>query len=113
MSTQWAVLVPSRYAAAAETTQYTSPTGLRTSLDKVTATNVTGATANITVRLVPAGSVAGLNNAIAFQRTLIAGEAYTFPELVGAILEPGDFVSTLASVASAIVIRSSGRQATL
>jgi len=112
MSTQWKVFIPSRYAASVETTQYASPSGLRSSIDKFTATNVSASAANITVRLVPSGSVAGVDNAITYQRTLVPGETYTFPELIYAVLEPGDFISTLASAASALVIRSSGRQAT-
>jgi len=41
---------------------------------------------------------------------LQSGEAYTFPELVGHILNTGDYISTLASVAASITIRVSGRE---
>jgi hypothetical protein len=37
---------------------------------------------------------------------------YTFPELVGQVLNRGDFISTLAGTASAINMRVSGREVT-
>jgi len=37
---------------------------------------------------------------------------YTFPEIVGQVLNSGDFISTIAGTASAINIRASGRQIT-
>lgn len=112
MSTQWKVFVQSGYAPNVETTAYTSPGATRSSIDKMTATNVSGATAQITVKLVPSGGAAGTDNVIVQQKSLLAGESYTFPEIVGHTLEPGDFISLLASAASAIVVRAGGRQAT-
>jgi hypothetical protein len=35
---------------------------------------------------------------------------YTFPELVGQIIPPGGFISTVAGTASAINMRVSGRE---
>jgi hypothetical protein len=43
-------------------------------------------------------------------KTLLPSETYTFPELVGHVLQPGGFISTIAGTASAINIRSSGRE---
>jgi hypothetical protein len=43
-------------------------------------------------------------------KSLLAGETYRFPEIVGQALEPGGFISTLASAASSINIRSNGRE---
>jgi hypothetical protein len=45
-------------------------------------------------------------------KTLQPSETYTFPELVGHVLSPGGFISTLAGTASAINIRVSGREVT-
>lgn len=96
--------------ALAETTQYTAPAGTRTILDKFTGTNTTGAVAALTVKLVQNGGAAGAANTIVSAKTLQPGECYTFPELVGHVLNPGDFLSTLATVAAAITIRASGRE---
>lgn len=45
-------------------------------------------------------------------KALASGEAYTFPEIVGHVLGPGDMLSTLASAAASITIRASGREVT-
>lgn len=97
-------------AQNAETSQYVTPAGTRTIIDKFTGTNTTGAVATLTVKLVPSGGAAGVGNTIVSAKTLAAGEAYTFPEVVGHVLNPGDFISTLAGTAAAITIRSSGRE---
>ena len=105
-------LVSAKQAENVETTQYTAPAATRVIIDKFTGTNTTGAAATLTVRLVPSGGGAGAGNTIASAKTLAAGEAYTFPEVVGHVLNPGDFISTLAGTAAAITIRASGREVT-
>jgi hypothetical protein len=45
-------------------------------------------------------------------KTIAAGATEVFPEQVGQILGPGDFISTLAGTASALVLRISGREIT-
>lgn len=98
-----------KQAENAETTQYTA-TGVRTIIDKFTGTNTTGAAATLTIKLVNSGGAAGAANTIVSAKTLAAGEAYTFPEVVGHVLNSGDFISTLAGTAAAITIRASGRE---
>lgn len=97
-------------AQNAETTQYTTPAGTRTIIDKFTGTNTSGAAANLTIKLVASGGAAGAANTIVSSKTLQAGETYTFPEVVGHVLNAGGFISTLASVAASITIRASGRE---
>lgn len=98
-------------AQNAQTTQYTAPAGTRTILDKFTGTNTTAAVANLSINLVPNGGAAGVGNLIVQTKTLQPGECYTFPEIVGHVLNPGDAISTLAGTAAAITIRASGREA--
>lgn len=105
-------IIPAKVAEAAQTTQYTSPQGTRTIVDKFTATNVSASPATLSVHLVASGGAAGDANLIVKTKTLAAGECYTFPELVGHTLGAGDIVSTLAGTAAAITIRASGRQVT-
>lgn len=97
-------------AQAAETTQYTTPTGTRTVIDKFTGTNTSAVAAALTVKLVPFSVLAGTSNVIVSAKTLAPGEAYTFPEVVGHVLNTGDFISTLATTGGVIVIRASGRE---
>ena len=103
------VLIDGKTAENAQTTQYTSPTNIRTVIDKFTARNYSGAAATLSVNVVPSGGAASSSNLVV-SYTLAAGETYIFPEVVGQYLEPGDFISTLAGTASAISIRASGRQ---
>jgi hypothetical protein len=105
------VLIPAKTAENAQTTQYTS-TGVTTIIDKFTATNYSAAAATISVNLVTAAGSAGNDNLVVKTKTLQAGETYTFPEIVGQILAPSGFISTIAGTASAINIRASGRQVT-
>ncbi len=105
-------LVPAKYAENAQTTQYTAPTGTRAIIDKATVTNGTASVATFGANLVPAAGSAGASNLVIDDRAIAPGEAYTCPELVGHILEPGGFISTIAGTASALVLRVSGREIT-
>ena len=105
------VLIPAKTAENAQTTQYTA-NGVTTIIDKFTATNYSAAAATLSVNLVTAAGSAGNDNLIVKTKTLQAGETYTFPEIVGQTLSPGAFISTLAGTASAINIRSNGREVT-
>lgn len=105
------VLVPAQTINNTQTTMYTA-TGVTAIIDKFTATNYSAAAATISVNLVTAGGTASNNDLIVKTKTLQASETYTFPELVGHVLRPGGFISTLAGTASAINIRVSGREVT-
>lgn len=105
------VLIPAKIAENAQTTQYTA-TGVTTIIDKFTATNYSGSAATLSVNLVTAADTAGNQNLITKTKTLQASETYTFPELVGQVLSPSAFISTLAGTATAINIRASGREVT-
>ena len=101
-------IIPAKTAENTQTTQYTS-TGVTTIIDKFTATNYTASPATLSVNLVTSAGSAGNNNLITKTKTLLAGEVFTFPELVGQVLNAGDFISTIAGTSSAINIRASGR----
>jgi hypothetical protein len=105
------VLVPAKTVEATQTTQYTA-TGVTTIIDKFTATNYSGSAATVSVNLVTVSGSAGNVNLITKTKTLQASEVYTFPELVGQVLNSGDFISTIAGTGSAINMRVSGREVT-
>ena len=111
MSVLIKTLVQSKQAEAAQTTQYTA-TNCKTVIDKFTATNTSAANVTLSVNLVASGGVAGVDNRIVDSRAIAPDETYTFPELVGQVLEPGGFISTIASAATALTIRASGREIT-
>jgi hypothetical protein len=109
-----AVLVRSlfdgKFAENAQTTQYTS-SAVKTIVDKFTVTNATGSAATFALNLVPSGGAAGTSNLL-ISRTIQPAETYLCPEVVGHILDAGDFLSTLAGTATALSIQASGRTVT-
>lgn len=105
------VLVPAKTAESTQTTQYTA-NGVTTIVDKFTATNYSASAATLSVNIVTAADTAGNQNLIVKTKTLQPAETYTFPELVGQVLSPSGFISTIAGTGSAINIRVSGREVT-
>lgn len=98
-------------AANADTVQYTTPAATKTIVDKFTGTNTTAAAATLTVYITVA-AVGAATNTIVSAKSIAPGECYTFPELVGHVLNAGDLLRTLAGTAAAITIRASGREIT-
>jgi hypothetical protein len=100
-------LLQAKQAENAQTTQYTATN--RVIIDKFTGVNGSGAVVTLAVNVVASGGAAGASNLL-ITKSFAAGEAYTFPEITGHVLEAGDFVSTVAGAATSIVIRMSGRE---
>ena len=105
------VLIPAKQAENTQTTQYTA-VNCKTIIDKFTATNTTAGNVTISVNLVISGGSAATSNLIVDTRSLAPDETYTFPELVGQVIEPSGFISTIASAATSLTIRASGREIT-
>lgn len=105
------VLIPAKQAENAQTAQYTA-TNCKAIIDKFTVTNTTAANVTISVNLVTSGGSPAASNLIMDTRAIAPDETYTCPELVGQALEPGGFISTIASAASSLTIRASGREIT-
>lgn len=103
------VLVPAKTAENTQTTQYTA-SGVTAIIDKFTATNYAASAATLSVNLVTAAGSASNDNLIVKTKTLQPSETYTFPELVGQVLAPSGFISTIAGTASSINLRVSGRE---
>lgn len=103
------VLIPAKIAETAQTTQYTA-SGVTAVIDKFTATNYGAATASLSVNVVTQFDAPGNQNLIVKTKSLQPNETYTFPEIVGHVLAPSGYISTLASAATSITIRSSGRE---
>ena len=105
------VLIPAKIAENTQTTQYTA-TGCRTYIDKFTVTNNSAANVTLAVNLVASGGSAGVANLVLSAKNIVPGETYLCPELVGHVLEPGGFISTLAGAATSLTIQASGREIT-
>ena len=111
MSVLVKTLVAAKQAENVQTTQYTA-VNCKAIIDKFTATNTNTANVTISVNLVTNGGTAGVTNLIVDSRSIAPDETYTFPELVGQVLESGGFISTIASAATSLTIRASGREIT-
>jgi len=105
------VLIPAKQAENTQTTQYTASL-CKTIVDKFTATNTSASVVTLSVNIVTSGGSTGASNLIVDSRAIAVDETYTFPELVGQSLESGGFISTIASAATSITIRASGREIT-
>jgi hypothetical protein len=108
MTTTIAVLIPPQFAPATEGGMY-QLTGVKTSIDKFTAHNSSGAVATLTVKLTQLNGV-GDGSTIIAVKAIQPGTTYTFPEVVGHVLESGGTILVTASAADALSVRASGRQ---
>ncbi len=105
------VLIPAKQAENVQTTQYTA-NNCKAIIDKFTATNTSAGNVSLSVNLVTNAGSPGAGNLISDTRNIAPDETYTFPELVGHSLEAGGFISTIASAATSLTIRASGREIT-
>lgn len=103
------VLIPAKQAEAVQTAQYTA-TAVKAIIDKFTVTNTSANNVTLSVNIIPNLGSAGAGNLILDARAIAPDETYTCPELVGQVLEAGNFISTLASAATSLTIRCSGRE---
>ena len=105
------VLVAPLQLQNTQTTQYTA-NNCKAIIDKATITNTDTVNRTVSVNLVTSGGSAGNANLVIDDKTIVPGETYLCPELVGQALEPGGFISTIASAATALTFRVSGREIT-
>ena len=104
-------LIEAKQAENAQTTQYTADV-VKTIIDKMTATNTTANNVTFSVNIVAAGGSPTASNRLISVKTIGPGETYPCSEVLGHVLERGDFISTLAGTAAAITLRASGREVT-
>jgi hypothetical protein len=104
-------LVPPKQMEAVQTTQYTA-TAAKALIDKATVTNTDTVNRTFSVNLVQVSGTASNSNLIIDDRTVVPGETYQCPELIGQELDPGAFISTIASNATSLTLRISGREIT-
>jgi hypothetical protein len=104
-------LIASQTAATTATTYFTCPAGSRVIIDKLTATNTTGATVQVTCNIINSGSSVGAANTITSAQNVAAGASYLFAEVAGHVMEAGQQLSLNAS-ATGLTIRASGRVVT-
>jgi len=104
-------LIPPKQMESTQTSQYTA-TSVKAIIDKATVTNTDTVNRTFSVNIIQSGGSATNANLIIDDRAVIPGETYLCPELVGHELDPGAFISTIASAATALTMRVSGREIT-
>lgn len=102
-------IIASQQLTAINATYYTA-TNIRTIIDKMTLTNTTAGAVTVTIDLVDSGGTAGATERMISARSIAPGETYRCPEVVGHVLNAGDSIQGLASAATSITIRASGRE---
>lgn len=104
-------IVAAKQAETSDTNQYTA-VNCTTVIDKFTVTNTTSSAATFSAHIVPQGGAVADAYKIISSRSISPGETYQCPELVGQIMAPNSYLSTIAGTASALTIRGSGREIT-
>lgn len=104
-------LIPAKQVENAQTTQYTA-VNCTTYVDKFTVTNTSAANVTFSANVVTVAGAAATTNLIVKTRSIAPNETYACPELIGQVLQSGDFISTIASAATSLTMRASGREIT-
>lgn len=102
-------IIETQQLTATNSTYYTA-NNVRTIIDMMTLCNTTSNAITATIDLVKNGGTAGVVERIISARSIAPGETYLCPEAVGHILNTSDSIQGLASSATSITIRASGRE---
>ena len=94
--------------AATETTQYTGPANSAVKVTSARLTNTSAAAVTVSLSAVKTGGTAGNANRVLASYSLAAGDGISLDELKDLFLGPGDFISAIASTASAVAFVMSG-----
>lgn len=89
---------------ATDTTVYTCPPNTTARILKCTACNDTTTVPTFDINKVPSGGAVGDGNLLINGKALGGEDTYECPEVVGQVLEAGDFISGIASSASQVTI---------
>ena len=95
-------IIAPAFVPNAKGTAYTS-TAAKTRIDYMAFTNTTAANVTLSVWLGPAGASQRIKD-----KTILPGECYLCPEVIGALLDPGETIQWLASAAGALYGSANG-----
>ena len=102
-------LVQAKFMENVQQRQYTAPGGAVTvAIDNMSLTNTSLESVVVSANIVASGGAAGASNKVLQDTTMSPGMRLEYL-LQGQYLNEGDFVSTYADTASAVVMRINGR----
>ena len=104
MTVQTTPLRQSDFVANAEADVYVATS--KTLIDKCSSSAVLAGT--VTLRVVENAGTSGTKHQQG-KKAFLADESYTWPEIVGQTMNPGDKITGVCTVASAVTLRISGR----
>ena len=90
--------------AGTDTTLYTCPANTVARVLKCTVTNDTTTAVTISFNKVPSGGSVAVTNLIMNLKPIGNKETYECPEVVGQVLDAGDLISAIASVADQLSV---------
>ena len=96
-------LITPQLAPNVKTTKFTAGASSRVRVDYMAFTNESAANVQLSVWLGPAGASQRIKD-----KTILPGECYLCPEVVGALLYPGDEIAVVASAAGALYGQANG-----
>ena len=88
----------------ADTTLYTTPANTTARVLKCTVTNDTTTVVTISFNKVPSGGSVAVTNLILNLKSIGSRDTYECPEVVGQVLDAGDIMSAIASVADQLTV---------
>lgn len=103
-------LIQSKQASNSATTEYTAPTSTKAVIHRFTATNTTAGAITLTIHIVPSGSAVGASNMVLSALSIAANTTTDITQIQDHVLDAGDSIAVLASAATSITIRCSGRE---
>jgi hypothetical protein len=99
-------LIAAQYAPNSQTTMYTA--GAYTRIDAVSVCNTDTVAHTISINLVSSGGSVSNANLTTQAQTVLPGQTWNSANEIGKVLNVGDFISVLASVASKLTICAGG-----
>jgi hypothetical protein len=109
MATTQTTLVESKFLENIQTDQYVA-NNVKAIVDAAVLSNSGTSGVFVSVNIVPESTTTSTANRFIPNRYFAPGDTYSCPELVGQILRSGAKISTIASAASTITFRVSGRE---
>lgn len=101
-------LVPPVFLTTSAVNYYTVPANTRTTIRKLTFSNVTSGAATIKIYLIPSGGTVGNSTTLTPTLTILANSVYEALEAEGHTLEINESLQALCSANSSVVINCSG-----
>lgn len=101
-------LVGPKQLTAAVVTEYTVPGSAMVRIDKASFTNTDTAAHTVSIFLVPSAGAAGASNEITVVKTILPGATWNCPDIVGQVLNAGDFIAMQADAPTVLTAMVSG-----